>query len=352
MRSTLATRAGAALAVGAIALVTGFAPARAADQATEVCRFSDERLTEISGMTTSLRHPGVLWVHNDSSGGPRVYAIDAATCSTLATVTIDGIDARDIEAIAAGRDDKGRAVLWIADIGDNLDSWDEVRIHRVREPGVLRDRTVTARTYRFTYSDRPHNAETLLADPDSGQLWVVTRQLARGTLYALPVPLSPTGVNVARPVRREGGLVTDGAVSPDGSRYVLRDYVDALVFAGLPPGTQEQRVYLPFQMQGEAITWTPDGRALLTAGEKDDRLLRIEVPAETATPDGSLGPSSGASATVGPSAGSDAASGRESSVLGSGSGGRATVALALALVLAAGLVIAIAEWARRRARGG
>jgi hypothetical protein len=252
----------------AVAITTPL-PAVAADGVTTVCRFDDARFTEISGMTYSQLHPGVLYLHNDSSGGPRIYAVDGRTCRTLATLTIEGIDARDIEAIGSGRDKSGRPVLWVADVGDNLDSWSEVRLHRVREPKKLRDRTLSSKTYRFTYSDRSHNAETILSDPNSLRVWVVTKQSARGRLYALPDPLSADRVNIARPVRREGAFVTDGSVSPDGTRYVLRDYVDALTFVGLPPGSDPQTVYLPLQLQGEAITWTPDGTALLVAGERD-----------------------------------------------------------------------------------
>jgi hypothetical protein len=72
-------------------------------------------------------------------------------------------------------------------------------------------------------------------------------------------------------------MITDGAVSPDGSRFVLRDYVDAYVYSGLPPGRDPRTVYLPFQPQGEAITWTSDGSALLVASERDNRLLRVPI---------------------------------------------------------------------------
>jgi hypothetical protein len=147
----------------------------------------------------------------------------------------------------------------------------------VREPADLASATLTARTYRFTYSDMPHNAETLLADPKSQQLWAVTKQLAHGRVYVLPTHLSRTRVNIARPISREGGLITDGAVSPDGSRYVLRDYVNATVFGGLPVGSERKVVSLPYQPQGEAVTWTADGQALLVASERDNRLLRIQI---------------------------------------------------------------------------
>lgn len=252
------------------------APAGAADDV--VCRFSDSRLDEISGMTPSLRHPGVLWLHNDSSGGPRLYAVDSRTCRTLATITVRGARARDWEGLASGRDARGRPVLWIGDIGDNRDSWPSVEVLRVIEPPVLRDRSVAARTYRFTYDDMPHNAETLLADPVGARLWVVTKQLAHGGLYALPSPLKAVGINRATRLRTEGGLVTDGAVSPTGDRYVLRDYVDAVIYSGLPPGREVARIPLPIQVQGESIAWAPDGLSLLIASERDDRLIRIPVP--------------------------------------------------------------------------
>ena len=254
------------------------APVAQAADASTVCRFTDSRFTEISGLATSLRHPGVLYLHNDSGDGPSIYAVNASTCATLATLTVRGMDARDAEAIATGRDEQGRAVIWFADIGDNLDSWPYVRVYEIREPKRLVSRSVKAAAYRFTYGDIPHNAEALLANPARPQLWVVTKQLAHGSLYRLPVPLRAGVVNIARKIRREGGLVTDGSVSPDGLRYVLRDYDDAYVYAGLPPGRMTATIPLPFQLQGEAITWAPDGRSLLIASERDRRLMRVTLP--------------------------------------------------------------------------
>lgn len=329
-------------AVAGLVLTVHAAPAVAADGVTRVCRFTDERFTEISGMTLSVRHPDVLWLHNDSSGGPYIYAVDATTCETLATVTLEGIDARDIEAVAAGRDAQGRPVLWIADLGDNLDSWPEIRLHRIREPKVLVDQSISPRTYRVTYRDRPHNAEALLADPNSTRLWIVTKQLAHGRLYKLPRRLSSTDLNIAKPIGKEGGLVTDGAISPDGSRYVLRDYVNASVFDGLPPGELAETIGLPIQPQGEAVTWTADGRALLIASERDNRLLRIEVPGEDPAPV----PSTTAAETTAPT---PAASTLAASP-GAEDDSRSALLLAGIAVLAAVVISALGLWLVRARR--
>ena len=263
--ATLAALLGSAVPPAATASEASFAP---------VCRF-DSSFTEVSGLAASTQHPGILWLHEDSGGGPRLYAINSVTCKTVASLRIKGARARDFEAIAMGKMPDGSPAIWLGDIGDNLDSWPYVEMLRIREPLVLSSGDVRAKTLRFTYSDQPHNAEALLAY--GSRLWVVTKQLARGGLYRLPQPLSAKKVNVATRVRTETGLVTDGAISPDGSRYILRDYFDAQLFTGLPPGSPGQVIELPAQVQGEAITFSADGSALFVASENDRRLFRMNL---------------------------------------------------------------------------
>ena len=274
--------AGTALALGAaVAEPVGAAPREV--QWREVCRLDDDRLREISGMARSTRHPHVLWVNNDSGDRARVYAIDSRTCATVGEVRLRGVEARDFEGLASSADAGGRGYLWVGDIGDNRDSWPFVTVYRVPEPKRLGTRVRSARQWRFTYPDRPHNAETLMVDGnmvdgdmvDEARVWVATWQLASGGLYSVPLR---KGVATARRVGDVGSLTTDGAIHPWGAGYVLRDYLDVHVFQGLPPGRRVATLALPAQVQGEAITWTFDGRGLFIASEKDQRLIRVELP--------------------------------------------------------------------------
>ena len=273
--------AGALLALGAALAPLSTAATAPAGDAEVVCRFDDDRLTEISGITWSRAHAGVYWLHNDSGGGPYLYAVDGSSCATLARIRVTGIEARDLEALGTGVDPDGRPVLWLGDIGDNADSWPDVRLHAVPEPADLVDQRVAATTYRFTYPIRPLDAEALLASPDSPEVWVVTKQLARGAVWS--VPLQRRGTAIAEgPLATVGGLVTDAAFSPDGTRFVLRDYLGARLFDAPPPSASVrggQRVALPVQPQGEAITFTADGEALLVASEDDTALWRVALPA-------------------------------------------------------------------------
>ncbi len=93
--------------------------------------------------------------------------------------------------------------------------------------------------------------------PNSTRLWMVTRQLAHGSLYALP-----QAVVDGPGERRHAGCAPRADSSPTGpsARTGVATCCATTSMRwstrGLPPGPQQQRVYLPFQLQGEAITWT------------------------------------------------------------------------------------------------
>ena len=263
-----------ALAITAM-LVAMLATGAARADSAELCRFDGDRLPEISGLAYSTRHEGIVWAHNDSGSAPRLYAIDIDGCEIRAVLRVRGVEARDPEALAAGIGADGRPVLWWGDIGDNTASRKHVEIHEIPEPARLESGSVTATTYRVRLEER-QDAEALLADGD--RLWVIGKGLISGTVWKLPHPLRD-GMH-GRIVGTEEGLVTDAAMRPGGG-YAVRDYSEVRIYAGIPPGTLQSRMPLPRQIQGEAMTWTPDGTALIIASEGDDRLIRVAVPGET-----------------------------------------------------------------------
>lgn len=282
MRAPRRLIAAAGLALLAVPALTGtaLAPAGGADLDEEVlCRFDSRELDEVSGITLSRQHEDVIWVTNDSGGGPYLYAVSIRDCGIRATLRLLDTPARDHEALAAGVDDEGRDVIWIGDIGDNIDGWPYARIHKVIEPRTLRDAEVPVTTYRYTYPGGPVDAEALLAAPDREQLWVITKESGVGAILELPAPMSPSRTPMeATEVGSARALVTDAAMSPDGTRYAVRDYLSAEVFTGEPPGEPQARFRLPLQPQGEAITWTADGAALLVASERSAELVRVALP--------------------------------------------------------------------------
>ena len=269
--------AGASFAV-LIAAAAAIAPATAAHaEVTELCRFDGKRLAEISGLAYSSIHDGIVWAHNDSGGGPRLYALDVDSCEIRAVLRVRGVAATDPEAIAAGTGPTGAPALWWGDIGDNTAQRRFVEIHLIPEPGDLRSGAVTATTHRVRL-DQPQDAEALLADGD--RLWLIGKGLMGGTVWELPRPLRADRVVRAREVGTEDALVTDAAMRPGGG-YAVRDYSEVRIYSGDPPGQLLERMPLPEQVQGEAMTWAPDGLSLIIASEGDDRLLRVPIEATT-----------------------------------------------------------------------
>jgi hypothetical protein len=270
-------RLAAGLAAAALLGLALPASAQQVEGAEVALRLEDPRILESSGLALSRRHPAVLWTHNDSGGGPQLYAV-GSDGRTLATLTLAGVEARDWEAMAGGRDDRGRPALFVGDIGDNQDLWPEVAVYRVAEPARLRDATVPATRYRLRYADGPRNAEALLVDPRSNRLYVATKEPDGGGLYRAPARLRPDQVNLLHRVARVPPLVTDGAFAPDGRGYVLRDYQGAYVYTA--PGHRVGAVPLPPQYQGESLAVTADGRAVLAGSEGlHSEVWRVPLPA-------------------------------------------------------------------------
>ena len=280
----LAATFGAVGLTGALAAVPAAASAvasaasvRSAAPATVQFTIADDRITESSGLATSRRFKGVVYTHNDSEDDARVFAL-GSDGRTRAVLTLDGVQARDWEAIATGSDDDGRPALYIGDIGDNLGgAWPEIWIYRILEPTKLTDQTVSSQRYRFRYADGPRDAEAMLVDPGTNRIYIVSKQAGGGAFYAAPQQLSTTKVNVLKKVAAAPAMVTDGSFSPDGSRIVLRDYVFAYIF--VRPDNELARLTLPVQSQGESITYTRDGRYLLSGSEgAHAKVWKVPVP--------------------------------------------------------------------------
>lgn len=242
-----------------------------------LCRIDDPRLPEISGMAASRRHPDIVWVHNDSGDVARVFALHTGSCDVAAEVRLEGVIARDFEAMAMGVDEFGQPEMWIGDIGDNGRVRAEVALHRLVEPSELSDQSLPVRTVRVSWSDGARDSETLLVDPiANGPVWLVSKE-PTGGVYPLVGDFRTSGVAVtgAR-IRDVAAAASDGAIAPDRQATVVRHYNVAYLSAGLPPETGV-RLELPAQRQGEAVTFTADGRSLLIATEGVGDLVEVPV---------------------------------------------------------------------------
>ncbi|MBM3659420.1 MAG: hypothetical protein FJW95_07930 [Actinobacteria bacterium] len=262
---------------------------------------TDGAVVELSGIVASRANAGVWWVHNDSATGlvrNVLYALadDGASRGAFTVTNATNVDWEDI-AVGPGPT-PGVHHLYVADIGDNSAQRANVVVYRLPEPTVTgSSASVTADTLTFTYpSGARYDAESLMVDPLSGKLYIVTKGLGSSLVFEAPAGLAdasstPLSLVATVPVPGVFEAFTAADVTADGAFVALR--TDALSGNGsvvIYPRPAGQPLGAAFsqtpcagaagaEVQGEAIGFTPDGRGYVTASEgASPALHRFDAP--------------------------------------------------------------------------
>ena len=254
-------------------------------------------LVELSGLAASHAFPGLLWANNDSGDAPRLFAMSDVG-APLGVFTIAGADAIDWEDIASGPGpDPERSYIYVGDIGDNAAARDHVTVYRVAEPDAAPDGTDGelggTEAIQLTYPGGPEDAEALLVDPLTGDLFIITKQrsgfskvltaAAADLVATATVPMREVGV-LAVPVTPHydanaamalpSTMVTGADISPDGGVVLVRTYQQVLAFVRVDGQTvAEALAGAPCEApqvgepQGEAIAFSATGDRYFLGGE-------------------------------------------------------------------------------------
>jgi len=260
-----------------------------------VFAFTDREITESSGL---VDRGTLMFTVNDSGDGPVVYTVDKSSGDTLAATEYSSAQVSDVEALAPGPG----GVLWVGDIGDNNGDRASIDVYQLRGLGEAAsgDEQVDAATFALVYPDAPHDAEALLAHPRTGRLYVVTKDVLGGSVYAAPRTLEPGSGNRLAQVGQVPGLVTDGSFLPDGRHIMLRSYGGAAVYT-FPDLQEVGSMQLPPQEQGEGLAIGESGKIYLSTEGAHSEVLQILMPPAvsraigTPVPATTLPPSSGRS---------------------------------------------------------
>lgn len=253
-------------------------------------------ITESSGLASSLCQPGVLWTHNDAGDNAYIFAIDAKG-KHLGAWRVANAQNNDWEDMATFKDGAGTCYLYVGDIGNNKRERVEHRVYRVKEPAITAEaaasnkknplHTEPADAVTFRYPDTPHDAETMLAHPQTGDIYVLTKRVDGPSLVFKIAPQFGSQVRaqkvgeVAVP-SVPNGLLTGGAVSPDGKYVILCDYTAGFELSVGRAGSFDEvwkqkpvQVDLGDRKQGEAVTFSADGKAIYTTSEKRNSPITI-----------------------------------------------------------------------------
>ena len=242
-------------------------------------------LLEISGVAASRINPGILYIHNDSGNANQVYLTNG-NGDNEGTLTLAPVGNRDWEDIAVGPGPiPGKNYVYVGDIGDNDSKYPSVFVYRFPEPDL------TGKTLPVTmnidsldiiemkYPDGPRNAETLMVDPLTKDIYIASKENSISKIYVARYPQSTKSATMMTPVVQVYmNKATAGDISPDGTEILLRSN-QLIWYWKLPSGTSisaglltapQVAPYANNEPQGEGICFAADDSGYYTDTEIRD----------------------------------------------------------------------------------
>jgi len=242
-------------------------------------------LDEASGIADSKANTGHLWVQQDS-GNPNDIALLSHNGALLKKIIIKSAVNRDWEDLATGMGPvNGTTYIYLADIGDNALVASGYDIYRFPEPTSVMDTVFNWEKIMFQYPDGPHDAEAILVDNQTKDIFIITKQDAPSRVYKLPFPQNLTSINTAI---LAGTLsfsgATGAAMSNNGTEILVRTYTSVYywkrtasqsieeVLASIPVTLETQ-----FEPQGEAICFKNDNSGFFTLSERPSIIAGVNL---------------------------------------------------------------------------
>ena len=233
-------------------------------------------IDETSGMADSRSTENALWVLEDG-GNPAELTLISYEGNIIERLPAKNTINRDWEDMTLVKDlSSGKNKIYLADIGDNNIQYDTYDIYRFDEPATNDIEINNVEKIQFRYPDGPHDADAMLVDKMSNDIYIITKQDAKSGIYKIVYPQILTAINTAV---FEGSLdytgVTSAAISPDGFEIIVKTYTHLNYYSRkgnelLPIALKRKSQSIPYAMeaQGEAICWKKDGKGFFTLSER------------------------------------------------------------------------------------
>ena len=192
------------------------------------------QLREASGIAASQRHPGILWVHNDS-GEPVIFAIDTlGNERARVRLAVANADWEDIEVAPCPEG----SCIYLGAIGDNLQRRHDRAVLRFPEPALEAKAPIQPVKLRYRLPDAAHDTEAMFVLPDSRIFLVTKGRSGPITVFRFPDHPSADDVNQLEEVQKlTPGLVqlpdmvTGAGATPDGKAIAIRTYSALQLYA-------------------------------------------------------------------------------------------------------------------------
>jgi len=237
---------------------------------------------EISGIAESIKFKDIIYFHEDKPGKNFIY-ITNKKGEDFGRLVLDGVTPADWEDMGIGPGPISAAsYIYIADIGDNNALNPSVTIYRFAEPSLSGLSSATEihiqefDKIRVSYSKGSTNAETILVDPLTRDLYILTKENSKSHVYQIPYPQSTTAIIPSKPIALLGfDYLTSGAISTDGQEILLRNksqiwYWKRAANESILNMLSRKPLDAPYaanEHQGEAISFKSDRTGFMTISE-------------------------------------------------------------------------------------
>jgi hypothetical protein len=242
-----------------------------------VSKLENKKIDEASGLAYSRTHSGIMYTHNDSGGDPYLYILDSLG-RDRGKIIVSGVNNRDWEDIAMGPGpDPTRHYIYVGEIGDNNAEHQQIKIFRFPEPKDLKkELIVKSEILTLRYPDGPKDAETLMIDPITYDIFILSKRDSLNILYRAPQSaFGSKKFELEKIMELPFTMSVAGDISFDGTQILVKNYFTVFYWQrnkneSVPDAMSRKPHILPYkpEPQGEAIAFHPSGKSYYTLSEK------------------------------------------------------------------------------------
>lgn len=240
-------------------------------------------ITEASGLAASRLNDGILWTHNDHGDKNHLYAMDIHG-KDFGIYNLKNAFPNDFEDIAVAPGPiENIFYVYLGDIGNNGNTTLIKTIYRFPEPLIDKNQTPQIfsikayDTINFVYPDEVKDAETIMVDPLTLDIYVISKEKNIAAVYRLPYPQETLAVMTAE---RMGQLylskIVAGDISRSGEEVLLKTYDNVFywkrsgnepIFETVLNGSSYKVPYMA-EPKGEGLCWGAQDEGYYTISEE------------------------------------------------------------------------------------
>ncbi len=241
---------------------------------------SSEDLKEQSGIAESVLNNDLLYVQEDSGNANKIFGFNH-NGQLKTSIDLPQSFNRDWEDIAvAPGPEKGISYIYLADIGNNFGLFKTFTIYRFKEKNYKnnypeKDTINTIEKITFQYPEKPKDAEAIMVNPVTKDIYVVTKEKDKANVYVAAYPQKLKTLNTLTLFcTLPFSQITSAAISATGTEIIMRSTKNIWYWKIAPKSTvlqtlKKQPVSINFEdePQGEGICFSKQINGFITSTE-------------------------------------------------------------------------------------